>query len=191
MDDLINKIRGNNKSEKVIKNESNTECENETFGDSFLTQNDTPEENNHILEENNQILEEEHTIKLETQNAGDSSNLIIRTSQPEALQTNYNVLFNLNKLKNLNSDFIKVKDILKIKEFRVGETFYLIIKTKETFRDIFRLVLADETGEIVGHTNIENLGVGDILELNDCSLWKNDSNELNIIHENLLKIMPK
>ncbi|ORD95674.1 hypothetical protein HERIO_2305 [Hepatospora eriocheir] len=61
----------------------------------------------------------------------------------------------------------------------------LIVESITSYRDTFKLELMDETGIIIGHTDITQLEIGNIIMLKNCAIWKLEENQLNIIKNNL------
>ncbi|KAL6121487.1 hypothetical protein NUSPORA_01574 [Nucleospora cyclopteri] len=178
MNNLINKIR-NNKNNNRSEDNNNEDNNNKNNNEEINNQNNNRSEE--INKQNNSFLSE-------TSFTNDT--LIIRTSQPDILAESTNKL-SLNslfdKLKELNRKHLKINKIKEAEEFKVNKEFYVIVKNKEIFRDTYKLELVDETGNITGHTNIQEINVGNILLLKNCSLWKLEGNQLNIVRENLIE----
>lgn len=98
----------------------------------------------------------------------------------------------LKNLLKLNESTKKISSISMTDEFVIAETIYAIVSAKHKYRDTFTLILEDNTGQITGHTNLDTFSVGDILELENCGLWKTASgNELNITSRNLIHVYTK
>lgn len=92
----------------------------------------------------------------------------------------------LENLLKFNTSTKKISSIRITDEFVVNETIYAVVSAKRKYRDTLTLVLEDDTGQIMAHTNLDTFSVGDILELENCGLWKTASgNELNITSRNL------
>lgn len=92
---------------------------------------------------------------------------------------------NLKLLLKYNKNLLKVKDLKEYEGNRINSMICLIVESITSYRDTFKLELMDETGIIIGHTDITQLEIGNIIMLKNCAIWKLEENQLNIIKNNL------
>lgn len=200
MDDLISKLRSQ-ASQRVknnnIKNTHKTAISNNTKHNVInnteenlvnITQqivtNDTQENPNFTTEEiNNDILNENKEI------------FEITTSQSEELIHNrFKLDFEYLKEKRTDN-FITVSYVKTFEGNKIDNILWGIIKSIEIYKGIsstvYKWEICDETGVIYGSSLVDDteVTVGSIVCLEDFSLWKIDSNHINIVRRNLKKVI--
>ncbi|EQB61600.1 hypothetical protein NAPIS_ORF00830 [Vairimorpha apis BRL 01] len=100
----------------------------------------------------------------------------------------------LRCIKENQSGFMNINEVLKSEEYKINMSIIGLVKKIEKFSsEICYLELVDETGSI-GCSCLyklikdNELNLGNILKLQNVSLWKIDINHINLVHENLLEI---
>lgn len=113
-------------------------------------------------------------------------------------QTPFTIMkLDFNRLRNIkekHSEFINISEVYKSEEYKINVPILGLIKKIEKYSsEICYLELVDETGSIgcsclYKLVKDNELNLGNILKIQNVSLWKIDVNHINLVHENLLEI---
>lgn len=118
----------------------------------------------------------------------------ITTSQSDNIQLNrFKLDFDFLK-KNRTGEFITVAQVKTSELYKIDDKLWGIIKSIEVFKGsktlVYKWEICDETGVIYGSSIVgESVCVGNIICINDFSLWKVNGNHINITDRNILQIL--
>ena len=92
-------------------------------------------------------------------------------------------------LKDLNNNCIKLHEIKSKNTRTINDEFYTLVERKINHGIFSKLILSDQTDKIIGFTNIHGINTGDILLLKNCGFWIGPDKSLNILKENVKKVI--
>jgi len=116
----------------------------------------------------------------------------IHTSQSDVMNYNGFKLDFTELQKNRPGGSPRVEDLKNFGEYKIEDEIYLMVKEIELFVEgVYRVELCDETGVIEGSSTVgENeMRIGSLVCLREVSLWKIRGNHLNIVRENVKRVV--
>lgn len=125
----------------------------------------------------------------------DSQILEITTSQSELLPKNrFKLDFDILK-KYRGASSIKILELKSSNLLKITESVWALVKSIETFKgingNVYKWELIDETGVIFASSIVANqeICVGSVICISGFSIWKINGNHLNIIDQNVVKVL--
>lgn len=85
-----------------------------------------------------------------------------------------------------------IEDVLRMPGYKMESPLCVFVKSTDVFGDgLARWELCDETGVVYGTSavSMDRVTVGDIVCLENCSLWKFEENHLNVVDENVKRVV--
>lgn len=171
MDELIAKLRG-------------TQPEKQEAGRQEDSRQDTPKR---------LCKSSTETPDLSEACADDSEAIEITTSQGDHPGRGFQLDFDLlQRHRSAAEEHMTAAEVRRTPLYRLEHPFYALVKSIEPFgNNVHRWELCDETGVVSGSSRVREgvAGVGDVVCLSRCSLWKASCNHLNIVDANIKTVV--